>query len=91
LDLQIITVSKKDTSCVSKISSPSILTVNTEMSKRSAKSNALDFFPKNFNHPFLSKPEFDRYRNHVKRRYEDDKSMLDVIDHQMPDHTIALL
>jgi hypothetical protein len=31
------TISKKDDSCGSKISSPSILTVNSEMSKKSAK------------------------------------------------------
>jgi hypothetical protein len=82
----ISTVSKKDTYCVSKISSPSILTVNTEISKRSAKYNAHDFYPKNFNHTFLPNPEFENYRNDVKKRYEYYKNMLDVNEHQMTDH-----
>jgi hypothetical protein len=52
----ISTISKKSSSSVSKISSPSILTVKTEFSMRSANSNAHDFYPKNFNHAFLPKP-----------------------------------
>ena len=80
------TISKKNESCVSKISSPSILTENTEISKRSAKPNTNDFYPKNFNHAFLPKPDFEGYRNDVKKRYEDDQNLLDVNEHQMPDH-----
>jgi hypothetical protein len=46
-------VSKKNSYCVSKMSSPSILIVKTEMSKRSAKFKSQDFYPKNFNHESL--------------------------------------
>jgi hypothetical protein len=63
----------KNASCVSKIPSPIILTVNTEMSNRSAKSNAHEFYPKKFNHEFLPKAEFERYRHYVKKRYEGEK------------------
>ena len=82
----ISTRSKKNASYVSKISSPSILTENTEISKRSAKPNTNDFYPKNFNHTFLPKPDFEGYRNDVKKRYEDDQDLFDVNEHQIPDH-----
>jgi hypothetical protein len=49
-------LSKKDVSCVSKMYKPIILIVNNDMSKRSAKSNANDFYPKNFKHAFLLNP-----------------------------------
>jgi hypothetical protein len=51
-------ISKKYTCFFNKMSSPSVLTVNTEISKISAKLNAHDFYSKNFNHAFLPKPEF---------------------------------
>ena len=60
-------ISKKSASCVSKISSPSILTENTEISKRSVKSDAHDFYPKNFDYAFLPKPDFEGYTNDVKK------------------------
>jgi hypothetical protein len=41
-------ISNEDVSCVRKIPSPSILLVNSEKYKRSAKSNVQDFYPKNF-------------------------------------------
>jgi hypothetical protein len=63
-----------------------MLTVNTEMPNRSAISNTHDFYPKNFNHVYLLRLEFERYRNHIKNRYKDDKNMLDVNEHQVPDH-----
>jgi hypothetical protein len=56
--------------------SPRILIVNTEFSERSVKSNKHDFCPKNFNHVFLSKPEFESYMNDFKSRYEDDNNIL---------------
>ena len=83
----ISTISKNNASYVSKISSPSILTENTEISKRSENSNAHNFYPKNFNYAFLPKLDFEGYRNDVKKRYEDDQNMLDVDEHQMPDHS----
>jgi hypothetical protein len=83
---KISTIFKKDASYVSKISSPNNLTVNSEMSKISAKSNVHKFYPENFNHAFLPKPGFESDRNDVENRYEDDKNMLDVNEHQMTDH-----
>jgi hypothetical protein len=56
------------------------------MSKRSVKSNGHYIYPKNFNHVFVPKSEFERCRSDVKNRYEDDKNMVGVNDHQMPDH-----
>ena len=50
---------KSKSSYISKVSSTSILTETTEISKRSAKSNTNDFYPKNFNHAFLTKPDFE--------------------------------
>jgi hypothetical protein len=37
------------------------------MSKQSAKSNKHEIHPKNFNHAFLPKLEFESYRNDIKR------------------------
>jgi hypothetical protein len=82
---------KKDASCVSKMSWPSTLTVNTELSKRSTKSNKHDIYHKSFNHAFLSKPEFESFRNDVKKRCEDEKIVLDVNKHQMKDHPITFM
>jgi hypothetical protein len=82
----ISTITKKDTSCASKMSSQHILIVNTEISKRTAKSNQHDFNYKNFNHAFLPKQQFERYRNDVKQGNEDDKNSLDVNEYQTTDH-----
>jgi hypothetical protein len=54
----ISTRSKKNVSCASKISSPSILSHDTKASNVSEKDNPHDFYPKNFNHVFLLKPDF---------------------------------
>jgi hypothetical protein len=53
----VCTISEEDVSCVSKMSSPSISTVYTEMSKRSPKSNVHDFYPKNQSYIFAKKRE----------------------------------
>jgi hypothetical protein len=50
--------SKKSVSCASKISSPSVLSDDIEISKVSEKDNPDDFYPKNFNHAFLPKLYF---------------------------------
>jgi hypothetical protein len=55
----ISTRSKKSVSCASKISSPSVLSNDTKASKVSEKANPHDFYPKNFNHEFLPKPDFE--------------------------------
>jgi hypothetical protein len=55
----ISTRSKKSVSCISKISSPSVLSHDTKASKVSEKDNPHDFYPKNFNHAFLPKTDFE--------------------------------
>jgi hypothetical protein len=74
----ISTRSKKNISCASKISSPSVLSHDTKASKVSEKANPHDFYPKNFNHAFLMIPttfneekEFlsDSNTNSLKRHY----------------------
>jgi hypothetical protein len=82
----ISTITKKDASCASKMSSLNILIVNTEISKRTAKSNHHYFNSKNFNHAFLLKQQCERYRNDVKQGNEDDKNSLDVNEYQTTDH-----
>jgi hypothetical protein len=49
--------SKKSVSCASIIHSSSILLHHTKVSKLSEKANPHDFYPKNFNHAFLPKPD----------------------------------
>jgi hypothetical protein len=49
----ISTRSKKNISCASEISSPSVLSHDTKTSKVSEKDNPHDFYLKNFNHKFL--------------------------------------
>jgi hypothetical protein len=58
------------------------------MSKRSAKSNAHDFYDKNFNHNFLQKPELKKMMSKEIWRWQ---STLDVNEHQMPDHPSAFM
>jgi hypothetical protein len=53
------TTSKKSVSYASNISSPSDLSHDTKTSKVSEKANSHDFYPKNFNHAFLPKPDFE--------------------------------
>jgi hypothetical protein len=63
----ISTRSKKSVSCASHISSPSVFSHDTNASKVSEKDNLHDFYPKNFNHAFLPKPDFEGYRNNAKK------------------------
>jgi hypothetical protein len=62
------TRSKKTVSSASEISSPN--DVDTKVSKSSNKSNVQDIYPKHLNHAFMPKPDFDGYRNDVKKAYE---------------------
>jgi hypothetical protein len=55
----ISTRSKKSVSCTSEISSPNVLSHDTEASKVSEKDNPHDFYPKNFKHTILPKHEFE--------------------------------
>ena len=49
----------KDISCASKISSPSRMSHDTKSSKVSKESNISNFYPKNLNHAFMPKPNFE--------------------------------
>jgi hypothetical protein len=71
---KISTRSKKSASYASKISSPSVLSHDTNTSKVSEKDNPHDFYPENFtNHAFLPKPDFEGYRNNDKKKFEENK------------------
>jgi hypothetical protein len=70
----IITRSKKIVSCASKISSPSVLSHDTKASKVSEKANPHDFYPNNFNHEFLTKPDFEGYRDNTKKEFEENQN-----------------
>jgi hypothetical protein len=77
---------KKNVSYVSKISSPSVLSHDTKASKVSEKDKPHDFYPKNFNHAFLTKPEFEGYRNNAKKEFEENQNYIGEECHQEPDH-----
>jgi hypothetical protein len=83
------TRSKKTVSSASEISSTS--DVDTKVSKSSNKSNAQDFYPKHLNHAFMQKPDFDGYRNDVKKMYENNPYSLGVDEHQVPDHPSSFM
>jgi hypothetical protein len=58
----------------------------TKTSKISEKENPHDFYPKNFNHVFLPKPEFEGYRNNNKKQFDENQNYVDEESHQEPDH-----
>jgi hypothetical protein len=83
----ISTRSKKSVTCASKISFSSVLSHDTKASKVSEKDKPHDFYPKNFNHKFLPKPDFERYRNNAKKEFEENQNCIgDEEFHQEPDH-----
>jgi hypothetical protein len=67
---------KKIVSCSSKISPTSVLSHDTKTSKVSEKYNPHYFYPKNFNHAFLPKPEFEGYRNNDKKEFEETQNCI---------------
>jgi hypothetical protein len=78
---------KKSVSYASKISSSNVLSHDTKASKVSEKANAHDFYPKNFNHAVLPKPDFEGYRNNAKKEFEENQNYVgDEVFHQEPDH-----
>jgi hypothetical protein len=57
------------------------------MLKVSDKHNPYDFYPKNFNLAFLSKPDFEGNRNNDKKEFEENQNNIDDEEfHQEPDH-----
>jgi hypothetical protein len=71
----ISTRSKRSVPCASNNSSPSVLSHDTKTSKVSDKDNTHDFYPENFNHAFLPKPDFEGYRNNDKKEFEENQIM----------------
>jgi hypothetical protein len=78
--------SKKNISCASNISSPSVLSQDTKTSKVSERSNRHDFYPKNLIHAFLLQPDFEGYRNSAKKKYEEHQDYLAADGYQEPNH-----
>jgi hypothetical protein len=72
--------------CASNISLPSILSQDTKTSKVSERSNKHDFYPKNPNHAFLPKPDFEAHRNSAKEKYEEHQDYVAADGYQEPDH-----
>jgi hypothetical protein len=56
-------------SCANKIYSPNVLLHDTEISKASKKDNSHYYYPMNFNHATLPKPEKEGCRNIRKINY----------------------
>ena len=82
----ISTRSLNNISCASKISSSSVLSQDTMTSKVSERLNKQDYYPKNFNHAFLPKPDFEGYRNNAKKEYEENQDYLDADGYQGLEH-----
>jgi hypothetical protein len=83
--------SKKSVPCANKISSPIVLSHDTKTSKVSEKDNPHDFYPKNFNHAFLSKSDFEGYINNAKKEFEENQNYVGDEFHQELDHPSTLM
>jgi hypothetical protein len=70
------TRSKNNVSYASKISSLSVLSHDTKTSKVSEEAKWHNIYPKNFNHAFLPKPDFEGYRNNAKKEFEENQNHL---------------
>jgi len=89
----ISTRSKKNASSASKVSSPCVLSEDTEISKTSVKSNTYEFYPKHLNHAFMLKQVLEACRTDVIKTHEDEDEQysLGVDAHQMPDHPSTVM
>jgi hypothetical protein len=82
---------KKSVYCANKVSFPSVLSHDTKVSNVSEIANPHDFYPKNFNHAFSPKPDFEGYRNNAKKEFEENQNCIgDAEFHQEPDHPSTL-
>jgi hypothetical protein len=86
LHLQLVPAPRLLSHVLARYLHQSVESEDTKVSKASAKSNISYFYPKNINHAFVLKPDFDGYRNDVKKTYEDNPYPLGVDDHQVPVH-----
>ena len=68
-----ISTKSREISCASKISSPSMMFHDTKSSKVSKESNISNFYPKNLNHAFMSKPNFEEYRREENQKFEESR------------------
>jgi hypothetical protein len=82
----ISTRSKNKIACASKIFSPSVMSQDTKISKVSETSYKYDFYPKNLNHAFLPKSDFEGYRNSAKKEFEEQQDYLATDEYQEPDY-----
>jgi hypothetical protein len=74
LDPQSIIDPRRMVFCARKISSSSVLSHDTKASKILEKDNPYDFYPRHFNHAFLSKPNFERYRYNAEKEFEENQN-----------------
>jgi hypothetical protein len=63
-----------------------VLSHDTKASKVPEKDNSHDFYPKNFNHEFVPKPDFEGYRKNAKKEFEENQNHVGKVFHQEPDH-----
>jgi hypothetical protein len=97
------TRSRKGGSVVSRMSSPSVKSVDTstsraseankpkESSKTSGYYSPSNFYTKHLTHAFIPKPDFEGYRQDVKKQYEGGSNFLSEDLHQMPDNASAFV
>jgi hypothetical protein len=83
--------SRKNVSLASKISSPSVLSYDTNTSKVSEKYNPHDFYPRNLNHLFSSKSNLEGYRNIAKKELEENQNHVGEKLHQEPDLPVTFM
>ena len=74
--------------CAIRISSPCVLSQDTKKSRVSEGLSKNDFYPKNFNHAFLPKQNFEQYKGNAKKDYQE--SVAEGV-HQDPDHPSSFM
>jgi hypothetical protein len=87
----ISTRSKNNVSCKRKICFPSVLSRDTKTSIVSEKDKTHDFYPRNLNHAFLPKLDFEGYRNNAKKQFEENQNYVGEEFHQELDHLLVPL
>jgi hypothetical protein len=81
--------SPSDKSVITETSKASEISEPKDTAKTSEYYSLLDIYPTNLNHVFMPKPDFEGYRQEVKKQYEADQVSPNLLDedlHQMPDN-----
>jgi hypothetical protein len=91
IDSTVNTISRRSVSCASNLSSVSAISVDTKTSKASSKISQHDLYPKNHNHAFMPKPDFEGYRRNAKKESEENQDSLAEELHQEPDHPTTFM